>query len=61
VRLVCGGWEEVQDGAGCVLDVSAVRGGLLGTEGVGAEVRGRMVNQREVRLEDRDGLLRLRV
>jgi len=59
--MVCGGREEVQDGAGCGLEVRAVGGGLLGTEGVGAEVGGRMVDQREVRLEDRDGLLRLRV
>ena len=61
MRLVCGGGEEVQDGAGCGLEVSAVGGGLLGTEGVGAKVGGRMVYQREVRLEDRDGLLGLRV
>jgi hypothetical protein len=61
VRLVCGGGEEVQDGAGCGLEVGAVGGGLLGTEGIGAEVGGRMVDKRQVCLEDRDGLLGLRI
>jgi len=59
--VVWGGREEVQEGACCRLEVRAVGGGLLGTEGVGAEVGGRLVDQREVSLEDRDGLLRLRV
>ena len=59
--MVCGGGEKVQDGAGCGLEVRAVGGGRLGTEGVEAEGGGRMVDQREVRLKNRKGLLGLRV